>query len=132
MPEDGKKGDTPKNAFSGVSPSGAEEVVRRAVCGIPPGRVATYGQVARDAGLGRRARFVGRVMSRLPAGSEVPWHRVVCAGGRLAFAPDTEAYRRQRTQLEQEGVAFSGQRVDMRQHGWRATLDELLWGEGHS
>ena len=139
MPEDGQKGDTPENAFSGVSPSGApsgpsgaEVVVRRVVCGIPPGRVATYGQVAREAGLGRRARFVGCVMARLPAGSDVPWHRVVCAGGRLAFAPDTESYRRQRARLEQEGVAFSGQRVDMRQHGWRATLDELLWGGGHS
>lgn len=111
-----------------ISPRDDAEHVRRVVCEIPPGRVATYGQVAREAGLGRRARFVGRVMAGLPAGSEVPWHRVVCAGGRLAFAPDTESYRRQRARLEQEGVAFSGQRVDLRQHGWRATLDELLWG----
>lgn len=112
-------------------PRDAEERVRRAVGRIPPGRVATYGQVAREAGLGRRARFVGRVMARLPEGSDVPWHRVVCAGGRLAFDPGSDHYRRQRTRLEQEGVAFSGHRVNVARHGWRASLDELLWGGGH-
>lgn len=105
-----------------------EERVRRVVSLIPPGRVATYGQVAREAGLGRRARFVGRVMARLPEGSDVPWYRVLCAGGRLAFAPDTESYRRQRARLEEEGVSFAGHRVDLGRHGWRVTLDELLWG----
>lgn len=109
----------------------AEERVRRIVSSIPPGRVATYGQVAREAGLGRRARFVGRVMARLPAGSAVPWHRVLCAGGRLAFGPDTESYRRQRARLEQEGVRFRGAGVDLERHRWRATLDELLWGPRH-
>jgi len=105
-----------------------EERVRRVVNLIPPGKVATYGQVAREAGLGRRARFVGQVMARLPEGSEVPWYRVLCAGGRLAFPPDTASYRRQRTRLEAEGVSFAGHRVDLGRYGWRATLDELLWG----
>ncbi|MFU8821612.1 MAG: MGMT family protein [Gammaproteobacteria bacterium] len=76
-----------------------EERVRRVVSLIPPGRVATYGQVAREAGLGRRA-----------------------------FPPDTESYHRQRARLEEEGVSFTGHRVDLGHHGWRATLDELLWG----
>ncbi len=107
-----------------------EERVRQVVCAIPAGRVATYGQVAREAGLGRRARFVGRVMARLPAGSKVPWHRVLRAGGEPAFPVDSESYRRQRTLLEAEGVRFIGRRVDLEAHGWRATLDELLWGPG--
>ena len=42
---------------------------------IPPGRVASYGQVAEEAGLPGRARLVGRVLSLLPEGSPVPWHR---------------------------------------------------------
>ena len=109
-------------------PGDEEERVRRVVSSIPPGTVATYGQVAREAGLGRRARFVGRVMARLPAGSDVPWHRVLCAGGRLAFEPGTESYRRQRACLEHEGVRFKGLAVDLERHGWRATLDERLWG----
>lgn len=109
-----------------------EKAVLAVVRSIPPGRVATYGQVAREAGLGRRARFVGRVMSRLPAGSDVPWHRVVRAGGEIAFPRDSEGRRRQRGLLEAEGVAFEGERVDMLRCGWRASLDELLWGPpGH-
>lgn len=111
-----------------LMPADAEELVRRVVRGIPTGRVATYGEVAREAGLGRRARFVGRVMARLPRGSEVPWHRVVRAGGHLAFEPGTDHYRRQRARLEREGVRFAGPRVDLGRHGWRASLDELLWG----
>lgn len=111
---------------------GSDEArVLRAVGRIPAGRVSTYGQVAREAGLGRRARFVGQVLSRLPAGSEVPWHRVLKADGRLAFPPDSAAYRRQRALLEQEGVPFAGARTDLDCYGWRATLDELLWGGGH-
>jgi methylated-DNA-protein-cysteine methyltransferase related protein len=102
--------------------------IRAVVRRIPPGRVASYGQVAREAGLGRRARFVGQVLARLPAGSDVPWHRVLRADGRLAFEPDTAPYRRQRALLEQEGVTFSGLKVDLRRHGWRTSLDEMLWG----
>lgn len=108
-------------------PPDAEARVLRVVGAIPAGRVATYGEVAREAGLGRRARFVGRVMARLPSGSPVPWHRVLCAGGRLAFAAGTAAYQRQRARLEEEGVAFRGDRVDLARSGWRASLDELLW-----
>lgn len=108
-------------------PSDAEAKVRRVVSAIPPGRVATYGEVAREAGLGRQARFVGRVMAHLPRGSRVPWHRVLCAGGRLAFEPGSAAYLRQRARLEQEGVRFRGHVVDLERHGRRASLDELLW-----
>jgi methylated-DNA-protein-cysteine methyltransferase-like protein len=105
-----------------------EAAVLAVVRSIPPGRVATYGQVAKEAGLGRRARFVGRVMSRLPGGSNVPWHRVVRAGGEIAFPPGSEGRRRQRSLLEAEGVSFDGERIDMVRCGWRASLDELLWG----
>lgn len=105
-----------------------EEAVLAVVRSIPPGRVATYGQVAKEAGLGRRARFVGRVMARLPEGSDVPWHRVVRAGGEIAFPAGSEGRRRQRSRLDAEGVAFDGEKIDMLRCGWRASLDELLWG----
>jgi len=105
-----------------------EQAVLGVVRSIPPGRVATYGQVAKEAGLGRRARFVGRVMARLPEGSDVPWHRVVRAGGEIAFPAGSEGRRRQRSRLEAEGVAFEGEKIDMLRCGWRASLDELLWG----
>ena len=53
-------------------------VVRR----IPPGRVATYGDVARAAGSPRAHRAVGNIMRTCTAPG-VPAHRVIAAAGRL-------------------------------------------------
>jgi methylated-DNA-protein-cysteine methyltransferase-like protein len=90
--------------------------VLRVVRRIPRGRVATYGDVARAAGLPGRARFVGLVLRESPASSGLPWHRVVGAGGRLAvaaYAP--HAALTQRLRLEREGVRFTrGGAVDLR------------------
>jgi methylated-DNA-protein-cysteine methyltransferase-like protein len=100
------------------------------VAAIPRGRVSTYGIVAERAGLPRRARLVGRVLSQLPAGSRVPWHRVLAAGGRIAFPPGSSAHRRQRERLLDEGVAVLRGRVDIERYGWstpRDDLDRWLW-----
>ena len=86
---------------------------------IPPGQVASYGQVAEEAGLPGRARLVGRVLGLLPKGSPVPWHRVLRSGGTLAFARESAAGQEQRRRLEQEGVSFRGNRVDWERHHWR-------------
>jgi methylated-DNA-protein-cysteine methyltransferase-like protein len=69
---------------------------------IPRGRVATYGDVAREAGLPRNARFVGRVLRRLPDGSKLPWHRVVNAAGTSSVTGSSA--REQRRRLAREGV----------------------------
>src|SRR5262245_46527096 len=89
-------------------------VIRR----IPAGKVATYGDVARAAGLPGRARLVGRVLREPPASDTLPWHRVVAAGGRLAFAVYApHAAVTQRMRLEREGVRFTrGGRVAMAAH----------------
>src|SRR2546430_16323848 len=49
---------------------------------IPPGRVATYGEIAALAGRPRAARAVGNIM-RGCGRPDVPCHRVIAAGGRL-------------------------------------------------
>jgi methylated-DNA-protein-cysteine methyltransferase related protein len=97
------------------------------VCRIPEGTVASYGQVAAIAGLPRGARQVGYALKRLPAGSRVPWHRVVTSSGKLAFEPGSRSYKRQVRALGEEHVPVPGGRVDMRQYGWQPDLDELLW-----
>ena len=81
---------------------------------IPPGRVATYGQIARLIGRKKHARLVGRVLSRAERYGNYPCHRVVNAAGRTA-----PGWTRQRTLLEREGVGFlpSG-RVDLRHFRW--------------
>ncbi|NOT09324.1 MAG: methylated-DNA--[protein]-cysteine S-methyltransferase [Gemmatimonadales bacterium] len=74
---------------------------------IPRGKVASYGQVARAAGLPGRARQVGYAMHALPNGTAVPWHRVVNALGGVSRRAVPGAELTQRMLLEQEGVRFS-------------------------
>ena len=84
---------------------------------IPPGRVATYGQVARLAGLPGYARYVGTVLKNLPRGSRLPWHRVVNARGCLSFPRHGSKHRRQQKLLEAEGILFKDGRLSLSQYG---------------
>lgn len=90
----------------------------RIVHSIPQGKVTSYGAVAGLAGLPRGARLVGRILSQLPEGSTLPWHRVVNARGCISFPIGSQQYREQRERLLSEGVAFRQERVDWRQCGW--------------
>lgn len=88
---------------------------------IPRGRVATYGQVARLAGLPRHARHVGHALFGLSDGSDVPWQRVLNSKGELSLAgPAPHLAAQQRALLEREGVRFepSG-RVSLKRFGWQ-------------
>ena len=80
----------------------AEKVLRR-VRSVPAGFVTTYGDLSPGA-----PRFAGAVLARCNE-PDVPWQRVVRADGSLARG------RRQRRLLNEEGVPFNGERVDMRE-----------------
>src|SRR5215207_2291776 len=113
-----------------VGTQSVPEMVVAAVRRIPRGKVCTYGNVAEVAGLPRRARLVGTVLRQTPSARGLPWYRVINAGGRISFPVGSDAYARQRHELEAEGVVFVGGRVDLRRYGWPARdqqLDELLW-----
>lgn len=88
---------------------------------IPRGQVATYGQVARLAGLPGRARLVGYALSILDDPS-VPWQRVINAKGEVSpRSGGTGAEDVQRLRLEEEGVEFDSQgRVPFHRYLWRA------------
>lgn len=81
---------------------------------IPTGQVCSYGEVASLAGLPKRARWVGTLMSQLPTDSSLPWHRAIRASGELAFPPNSERFRTQKQKLIVEGIEFSGSRVPKR------------------
>ncbi|MGH8372756.1 MAG: MGMT family protein [Gammaproteobacteria bacterium] len=84
---------------------------------IPRGRVSTYGGIARRLG-GCSARQVGYAMAALPAGSRVPWHRVINHKGEISLREGAE---RQRALLAAEGVQFSLRgRIDLSRIGWPA------------
>ena len=78
---------------------------------IPRGKVSTYGAVARAAGYPAGARQVARA---LHGAVDVPWHRVLGAGGQIKLTGDG-AFE-QRFRLESEDVTFRGRKVDMKRH----------------
>ena len=90
------------------------EKLRTYIRKIPSGKVATYGDVARAAGHAGAARQVVWAL-RGGAGTGLPWHRVVGAGGRISLTGENGL--EQRLQLESEGVRFKGSRVDMEECG---------------
>ena len=87
-----------------------EIAFRRMILSIPPGRVSTYGGVAAAAGYPRYHRAVARLLRTDPP-DQLPWHRVLGAGGEIKLRG--AAAREQRARLKLEGVQFNGKRVDM-------------------
>lgn len=85
---------------------------------IPYGSVTTYGEVARLAGSSRAARQVGGILKRLPAGSTLPWHRVINRKGEISLAGDD--LDRQRCALLKEGIEVSAQgKIDLKRYRWQ-------------
>jgi methylated-DNA-protein-cysteine methyltransferase-like protein len=85
-------------------------VFRRIILSIPPGKVSTYGKVASAAGYPRFHRAVARLLRTDPP-DQLPWHRVLGAGGEIKLRG--AAAHEQRARLKLEGVRFRGERVDM-------------------
>jgi methylated-DNA-protein-cysteine methyltransferase related protein len=85
---------------------------------IPPGKVATYGQIAEI--IGCSARMIGYAMAALKHidAPDVPWQRVVNRLGKIAIL-DPFGKSIQRQTLEEEGVIFSkSDQIDFREFGW--------------
>lgn len=102
------------------------EVVRQ----IPPGKVATYGQIARmipapegvqaKSYLSLGPRWVGSAMAKCP--EDVPWQRVINSKGEISLRPGAE---HQRQLLEEEGVPFNERnKIDLKIFGWQSSLKE--------
>ncbi len=96
-----------------------DQKIWQVVLSIPQGKVASYGQVAAMAGLGRQARYIGRALGKLPAGHSVPWYRVIRSNGQIAFPEGTETFATQKKLLEQEGVEVKNGRIPMRHYQWQ-------------
>jgi methylated-DNA-protein-cysteine methyltransferase-like protein len=105
---------------SGQMVSGTYQRIYAAVKEIPSGRVATYGQIARLAGIPNGARQVGYALNALREGEAVPWHRVINARGEVSPRSDPTRDGIQRRMLEREGVRFSAAgRVSFELYRWQ-------------
>jgi alkylated DNA nucleotide flippase Atl1 len=89
------------------------ERVRKIVSAIPPGSVASYGDIA-ELAAAPSPRLVGRVLAE--DGSDLPWHRVLRADG----TPAHHLAERQLELLRAEGVLADGRKVNMRRYRWDA------------
>jgi len=95
------------------------EVVRK----IPPGRVASYGQVSSLVGK-CTPRIVGYAMAAVPVGSDVPWHRVINSQGKISRRSQGSEESMQRKLLEDEGIIFDKKgRVNLIEYGWTGMDD---------
>lgn len=87
---------------------------------IPPGKVATYGQIASKLGNPMAARIVGEAMRKTPEFLNIPCHRVVNKAGAMAPGYAFGGDFRQREMLEKEGVVFKEDGcIDMKKCLWR-------------
>ncbi len=96
--------------------------IYNAVRKIPHGRVATYGQIAALIGSPRAARIVGWALRSLPAGTKVPWHRVVNKEGMISIENMHCPKEQQAALLRQEGVT-----IEERDGNLWVDLKKCLW-----
>ena len=93
--------------------------VELVVSQIPAGKVMTYGQVAQCIGQGT-ARLVGMVLSSLPKGSPVPWHRVVNTKGGISPRANPQSSLEQIQRLLNEGIQFNyNQELDLKSYRFK-------------
>lgn len=111
-----------------VSPS--TRAIEAALRAIPPGKVSTYGRIARAAGLANGARQVVRVLHSRALSQGLPWHRVLAVGKPAGFARialSGDGFDEQRSLLLAEGVEVASDgSVDLNMFGWpNATAEDL-------
>ena len=109
----------------GTTGEGLRERVLAVVRAIPPGLVATYGQVALLAGAPRAARQVGGILYRSGERDAVPWHRVVNASGGIS-THKVGAGTLQEALLRAEGVPVGPDGVDLARYRWRSEDDAVV------
>lgn len=95
-----------------------EETLYQFINAIPKGNVATYGQLARLVGRPNSARWVGRTLKHLPKDSNLPWHRVINAQGKISFPESSEAWQIQKDKLADEGILLHNGRIRLKDYQW--------------
>ena len=95
-----------------------KEAIYLALAQIPQGKVITYGNLAKLAGMPNGARLAGRLMCELPDPSILPWHRVINAQGRLSLLVDSAFYLEQKRRLRAEGIELVNEKINLSIYGY--------------
>jgi methylated-DNA-protein-cysteine methyltransferase-like protein len=86
---------------------------------VPLGRVATYGQIAAEAGFVKRPRLTAQALAHVPPGMEIPWHRIINAQGKSSMPEGSRGNREQLKRLKNEGVKIVKGKIDLEVYRWR-------------
>lgn len=98
--------------------SANREALFLALGSIPAGKVITYGQLAALAGLPGAARLAGTTLCQLPENTDLPWHRVINAQGKISLPVDSPGFNEQKRRLMAEGIEFKNQKISLRIYGY--------------
>lgn len=104
---------------SGRSSDELARQILQVIALIPYGKVASYGQIARMAGLPKHARLVGYLLKHLDSAADIPWHRVINSQGKISLNKLNESGENvQRLKLVAEGVMVIGDKINLKQYQW--------------
>ncbi len=86
---------------------------------IPKGKVATYGQIAKLAGLPKHARHVGFALKNMADDTAVPWHRVINSQGKISLSKeDGFGENIQIVKLQSEEIMILNGKVNLKLFQW--------------
>ena len=96
-------------------------LILQVVALIPYGKVATYGQIAKMAGLPKHARMVGRVLQQVE--DDLPWHRVINSQGKISLSKlDAQGDNLQIVKLQAENIAVVAGKVNLKLYQWTGEI----------
>ena len=94
-------------------------MIFQVIAQIPYGRVASYGQIARLAGIPKHSRLVGYVLKHMDADSSLPWYRVINSQGKISLSKlNDQGQNIQAQLLMAEGILVIGDKVKMKEFQW--------------
>lgn len=94
-------------------------MIFQVIAQIPYGRVASYGQIARLAGIPKHSRLVGYVLKHMDADSSLPWYRVINSQGKISLSKlNDQGQNIQAQLLMSEGILVIGDKVKMKDFQW--------------
>ncbi|MDH1800724.1 MGMT family protein [Acinetobacter johnsonii] len=94
-------------------------MIFQVIAQIPYGRVASYGQIARLAGIPKHSRLVGYVLKHMDADSSLPWYRVINSQGKISLSKlNDQGQNIQAQLLLAEGILVVSGKVKMKEFQW--------------
>lgn len=102
------------------------QLILQVVALIPYGKVATYGQIAKMAGLPKHARLVGRVLQQVED-KYLPWHRVINSQGKISLSKlDARGDNLQIVKLQAENIVVNAGKINLKLYQWDGEISKVI------